>query len=217
MSTKDSPQFFLDPVAYVIAIFGAVLFLLILLFVLGLVILPIAVFAVVGLLLFRYHRLQKMKVTITAPMAVAAPSPPALSDTQDSEQEEYLPFSLEEFAQEIDGRLLAYIEKPTGRFSCKPLSDAFTTVSTQLYAEESFNAPPPPPAATDLITLAKYQDQFDRWKQLRDDPSTFKLFLGTVASAYMTLRDHFPNFHHSAGASTPTTRRSPPPLTIDRT
>src|SRR5208283_4712607 len=75
----------------------------------------------------------------------------------------------DEFAKGIHGKVLAYIEKDTGRVSCKTLSNAFTDVVTQLYAEESFHDPPSPPETQDLISRATYQDKLEAWEKKTAD------------------------------------------------
>jgi hypothetical protein len=188
MTTKPKPAFIGEPVAYIIALIGAGLFLLTLLFVISLVILPIAAIVIVGILLFRHHQLQKLRVQIVTPATTPHPEPQSLVPPYSTEH------TIEGFQKEVDGVVLRYFENPTGFYSCKALSQAFTAVATQLYIQESFHAPPDPPQGSDLITLARYQDQFERWQQKTSDESTLRVFLDTVADTYMILRNNFPPY-----------------------
>jgi hypothetical protein len=188
MTTKPTNAFIGEPVVYIIGLLGVALFSLAVLFVVGLIVLPIAAVAVVGILLFRHHQLQKLRIKITTPVTTPPPQPQMRTPLFSTEH------TVEGFREAVDGVVLRYLEKPTGLYSCPALSQAFTTVATQLYIQESFHAPPAPPQAKDLITLARYQDQFEQWQHKTSDESTLRLFLDTVAETYMLLREYFPAY-----------------------
>jgi hypothetical protein len=183
---SDKERFFAEPVAYIITLFCVGFFVLSLAFVLGLVILPIAGVAAGGYYAFRYWQMQKLRVYLPDPKSApifVPESAPGLSPRYDPDK----------FAQKLHGKVLAYIEKDTGRVSCKALSDAFTNVVTQLYADESFHDPPAPPESQDLISRAAYHDKLEAWRKRTDDATASDLFLENLAFAYMELRQFFPN------------------------
>lgn len=156
--------------------------------VIGLFVLPIVVAAGGGYLVFRHIQIQRLRVQLPDLKSLSVTSsasqpPPHLSPRYDPDQ----------FARKLHGKLLTYIEKDTGRVSCKALSDMFTSVVTQLYADESFHDPPPPPEAQDLISRAAYHDKLQAWKRRTEDATASELFLENFTFAYMELRQFFPD------------------------
>lgn len=169
-----------DPAAYAIVLvgFAAIAFLAFAFAVI--VVVPIAAVVAVGILLYRYHRLQQMKSKDKLPATI-------------KERSDYL--TPAEFHELLTARnSLNEAEQETNRYSCPALVDAFNDIVTQLYADESFDVPPPRPDTTDRITIGKYYDRLEAWQRKVSDDSNFDMFLGTVLSAYLDVRDYFPSF-----------------------
>lgn len=185
--SESRPQLFADPLASFIALVCLGIFALALAFVLGLVVLPIAAVAAGGYYAFRHFQTQKLHVRLPAPQRIAHSSTAVLPVAAPTPR-----YDPDKFAKGFHEKVLAYVEKDTGRISCKALSNAFTYVVTQLYADESFHEPPPPPEAQDLISRAAYQDKFEAWEKKTADSTAYELFMQVVADAYMELREHFP-------------------------
>jgi hypothetical protein len=178
-----SDRFFAEPVAHFIVLVCIGLIGLMFAFTVGLIMLPIAAVAAGGYYGFRYYQTQKLRVYFSPP------SPKPLAPTQPPLTPQYDP---DNFAKNFHGKVLAYMEKESGRQSCQALSEAFTEIVTQLYADESFHDPPAPPEAQDLITLAAYHDKLDAWKRKTADSAAYELFVEQIAFAYMELRQCFP-------------------------
>ena len=165
-----------------LAIFG-----LVIVFIIGIVILPIVGAAAGGYYWFRHNQMQKLRVVLPATeykvsSSASAQAAGALSPHYDPEK----------FAEKLHGKVLAYVEKDTGRISCKALSDAFTDVVTELDANESFHESPTTPDSQDLISRAAHQDKLEVWRKKTADSTAYDLFLEVATGAYMELRDYFP-------------------------
>ena len=178
-----SDRFFAEPVAYFITLLCVGLIVVGFAFTIGLIIIPIATVAAGGYYGFRYLQTRKLQVRFPDPKSPVSLQFPVLTPRYDPEK----------FAENLHRKVLALMEKDTGRFSCKALSDTFTDVVTQLYADESFHEPPPPPEAQDLISLAAYHDKLEAWKKKTADSTVYELFVENVTYAYMELRDYFPD------------------------
>ena len=174
-----------EPIAYILtllcvgfAAIGLVLFL-------GVIMLPFVIIAAGGYYGFRYYRLQKMRVQFPEPTRtffelapVGAPITPR--------------YNPDRFAEKLHKKVLSYLEKDTGRISCAALSEAFTEVVSQLYAEESFHEQPSPPESRDLINRAAYQDKLDAWQKKTADEAGYEIFMKIATESYLELRTYFP-------------------------
>ena len=110
-----------------------------------------------------------------------------------SERTEYL--TSDEFEERIsDNDLLSMAEEETDLYSCQPLAQAFVSIASSLYAQESFDHPPVAPETTDRITLGAYYDQLQWWQRKVSDRKNHDTFLTTVITAYLNLRAHFPRY-----------------------
>ena len=109
------------------------------------------------------------------------------------ERTEYL--SPDEFGERIGANdLLRMAEEESDLYSCQPLAEAFVSIATSLYAQESFDRPPIAPETTDRITIGQYHDQLQWWQRKVSDEKNHDIFLTTVITAYLNLRAHFPRY-----------------------
>lgn len=198
-----------DPVAKLILVLGAGTFIATLMIASLVVVIPIGAVVALIVFLYRRHKRQKLKVIPAAVRAEAVPGPAASENRL-----EY--HSASDFAAQIDRELLQEAEAETGYFSCKPLSDAFTAVTAALYAQESFDAPPPQPANADPIMIGRYRDQLETWRAKVSDPASLNVFGTAIIEAYLQLRQHFPSFalsRHTDPQASPLTVPLRPSLT----
>jgi hypothetical protein len=169
-----------DPVAYLVVLLCLGLFGLAVIFIAGLILIPVALVTVGGILLYRHYRLQRLRSTEHLPATIA-------------DRPQWT--APEAFQATVENRgLLDLAEEDTGEYSCTSLADAFEHIATSLYAQESFHEPPPHPDTTDRITLARYHDQLEAWQRKVSDNANFDTFLKAVVSTYLDLRAHFPKY-----------------------
>jgi hypothetical protein len=170
-----------DPIALLIVLFAGCIFLCFLVFFSLFFVLPLA--ALGAGLYYVYHK-SKLERLRSAPEHVPATI---------SERTEYL--TCDEFEQRIsDNDLLSMAEEETDLYSCQPLAQAFVSIASSLYAQESFDHPPVAPETTDRITLGAYYDQLQWWQRKVSDRKNHDTFLTTVITAYLNLRNHFPRY-----------------------
>src|ERR1700722_4690988 len=115
-SRGDRPVFFAEPVAYFIALAAAIIFVLTLALVASFIVIPIALLAVGGYVLFRRYQTNRIRAAIYAPPRPAQP----ISSAQSASPEEARSTTFqppEALAAFIDGALLKNFERETGLFS----------------------------------------------------------------------------------------------------
>jgi len=163
------------------------IFLVVIVFILGLIVFPVVAATVAAYFAYQHGQMKKLRVNLPDPkqtvFSSVLPQPiPVLVPRNDPNK----------FAEQLHDKVLAYVEKDTGRYSCKALSDTFTEVITQLYGDESFHNPPEPPETKDLISRATYQDKLEAWQKKTADSTAYDLFLEVASGAYMEMREYFP-------------------------
>jgi hypothetical protein len=204
-SQSGGPNFVGEPVAYYLTLAGAAMFVLMLAFVASFVIVPIAALAAGGYFLYRRYQLKKLRDAVYTPATAAPPAEPI---------DEYL--TPEDLADRIHVTLLNDAETPTGLFSPKALSNAFTVTVCDLYELEGFHKAPDPPASSERLEVARYLDRLEAWRAKIADPTNLDTFIQTIIDAYMTLREHFPSFALQKSPE-PVTSPITVPLQIDAT
>jgi hypothetical protein len=170
-----------NPTALFLLILAGLLIFVALLTVAIIFAVPALLIALVAYLWYRHVQLKKLRTA-------AARVP----DTIAERPQHWTP---EEFAHNIsDRRLLNCAEEETDLYSCHTLADAFEAIAVSLYAAESFHKPPTPPETTDRITIARYNDSLERWQRKVSDEKNVDIFLNTIVTAYLDLREHFPPY-----------------------